>query len=94
MNKVLKKVRLHFRVDDLNSKCLRVVLGIVICFCITLLCTIFELCVGLIECYFWGHQCWNYETSFLNYRGIICLRMSSMFFVSISVFYFFYIKFF
>ena len=86
---LLKRIRNVFNVDELTNAYVKIFLGFVICFLIALLCTICELCAAFVEEYLWGHFLWNYENESFNYRGAICLKMSSVFFCIALVFYFF-----
>lgn len=45
-------------------------------FLISVVATVFELACGLLLEYGMGMKAWDYSKSFLNYKGLICLKMT------------------
>lgn len=51
--------------------------GVVARFCsIAIVATVFELACGLLLEYGMGMKAWDYSKSFMNYKGLICLKMT------------------
>ena len=51
--------------------------GVVTRFCsIAIVATVFELACGLLLEYGMGMKAWDYSKSFMNYKGLICLKMT------------------
>lgn len=51
--------------------------GVLARFClISVVATVFELACGLLLGYGMGMKAWDYSKSFLNYKGLICLKMT------------------
>ena len=51
--------------------------GVIARFCsIAIVATVFELACGLLLEYGMGMKAWDYSKSFMNYKGLICLKMT------------------
>lgn len=90
----LKKARNVLHVDESRGTFLNFILKFFISFVFASCCVICELIVGFVQNFLFGHTTWSYSNEFLNYRGMICLKMFLVFFFSVLFFSFFIFNYF
>ncbi len=90
----LKKARNVLHVDESEGVFFKIILNFFISFVFALCCVSFELIGGLVQNFLFGHTTWSYSNEFLNYRGMICLKVFLVFFFSVLFFSFFIFNYF